>query len=76
MAVKFFYRDRVNSPVLQPPTWGSTHFSRLLRHAWATVGLLLLYTNRKSLSSFSLQMKDDNGNNTDAHDDINIPRKM
>jgi len=25
--------------VLQPPTWGSTHFSRLLRHAWATVGL-------------------------------------
>jgi len=25
--------------VLHPPTWGSTHFSRLLRHAWATVGL-------------------------------------
>jgi hypothetical protein len=22
--------------VLQPPTWGRTHFSRLLRHAWAT----------------------------------------
>jgi len=27
----------VASPVLQPPIWGSTHFSRLLRHAWATV---------------------------------------
>jgi hypothetical protein len=34
-----FYRDRVASPVLQLPTWGSTNFSRLLRHAWATVGL-------------------------------------
>jgi hypothetical protein len=22
IAVKFFYRDRVASPVLQPPTWG------------------------------------------------------
>jgi hypothetical protein len=34
-----FYRDRVASPVLQPPTSGSTRFSRFLRHAWATVGL-------------------------------------
>jgi hypothetical protein len=34
-----FYTDRVASPVLQPPTWVSTQFSRLLRHAWATVGL-------------------------------------
>jgi hypothetical protein len=25
--------------VLQPPTWVGTHFSRLLQHAWATVGL-------------------------------------
>jgi hypothetical protein len=25
--------------MLQLPTWGSTHFSRLLRHAWATVAL-------------------------------------
>jgi hypothetical protein len=24
IAVNFFYRDRVASPVLQPPTWGST----------------------------------------------------
>jgi hypothetical protein len=39
IAVKFFYRDRVASPVLQPPTWGSTHFSCLLRDAWAMVGL-------------------------------------
>jgi hypothetical protein len=42
MAVTFF-TDRVASPVLQPPTWGSTHFSRLLRHAWATVGLSLQF---------------------------------
>jgi hypothetical protein len=39
IAANFFYRYRVASPVLQPPTWGSTHFSRLLRHAWATVAL-------------------------------------
>jgi hypothetical protein len=39
IAVKFFYRDRVAIPVLQPPTWRTTHFCRLLRHAWATVGL-------------------------------------
>jgi len=25
--------------VLQPPTWRSAHFSRLLRQGWATVGL-------------------------------------
>jgi len=29
--------------VLQRPTWGSTHFSRLLRHAWATVGLFFSF---------------------------------
>jgi hypothetical protein len=33
--------------VLQPSTWGSTHFSRLLRHAWATVGLLFSPVTRR-----------------------------
>jgi hypothetical protein len=40
--------------VLQPPIWGSTHFRRLLRHAWATVGLFFSpVTTRGSVISKS-----------------------
>jgi hypothetical protein len=69
VAFKFFFRERVASPALQPPPppnledqvsifispgpldgpvipqAPSTHFSRLLRHVWATVGLFYRSTH-------------------------------